>query len=77
VLHVTPSHNIIARTSKIPKIGLSVIDEKLNVVGKVFDVIGPISSPYVIVRPAFKKPGKLTNKQLYLSISKKEWSKKE
>jgi len=53
------------------KIGSSVIDEKLKTIGRIFDVIGPVSSPYAIVKPAIKEPETLANKQLYLLLSKK------
>lgn len=77
VLHVTPSQNIVIKITKPPKIGSAVIDEKLKVVGKIFDIIGPASSPYVVVKPAIKEPEKLTSKQLYLLLSKRKRSKKE
>jgi RNA-binding protein len=76
VLHLTPSQNIVVKTDKTPKIGSAVVDENLKVVGKIFDVIGPVPSPYIVVKPAIKEPEKLTNKQLYLLLSKKERSKK-
>ena len=77
VLHVTPSQNIVVKTGKTPKIGSAVVDENLKAVGKIFDVIGPVPSPYAVVKPAIKEPEKLTNKQLYLLLSKKERSKRE
>ena len=76
-LKVTPSQNIVVKTDKTPKIGSAVVDENLKVVGKIFDVIGPVPSPYAVIKPAIKEPEKLTNKQLYLLLSKKEWSKRE
>ena len=76
VLHVTPSQNIVVKTDNAPKIGSAVVDESLKVVGKIFDVIGPVSSPYVVVKPAIKEFEKLTSKQLYVLLSKKERSKK-
>ena len=76
VLNVTPSQNIVVKTEKTPKIGSTVIDENLKVVGKVFDIIGPVSSPYAIVKPTVKETARLINKQLYLSLSKKEGSRK-
>ena len=76
VLHVTPSQNVVVKADKTPKIGSAVVDENLKVVGKVFDVIGPVSSPYAVVKPAVKEPAKLTDKQLYLLLSKKQRSKK-
>jgi RNA-binding protein len=77
VLNVTPSQNIVVKTDKTPQIGSAVVDENLKVVGKIFDIIGPVSSPYAVVKPAIKEPEKLTNKQLYLLLSKKERSKRE
>jgi len=71
VLHMTPSQNVVVKVGNPPKIGAAVVDEKLKTVGKVFDVIGPVSSPYAIVKPAIKEPETLANKQLYLLLSKK------
>jgi RNA-binding protein len=76
VLHVTPSQNIVVKADKTPKIGSAVVNENLKIVGKVFDVIGPVSSPYAVVKPTVKEPEKLTAKQLYLLLSKKKRSKK-
>ena len=71
VLNITPSRSLVVRTETTPRIGLSVIDESLRVVGKVFDVVGPVSSPYAIVRPTIKEPEKLVNRQLYMLPSEK------
>jgi RNA-binding protein len=75
VLSVTPSRNLVVKTEKAPKIGSAVVDENLKVIGKVFDVIGPVSSPYSVIRPTIKEPERLSNKQLYLMLSKKNRSK--
>ncbi len=75
VVNVTPSKNVVIKAENAPKIGSSVIDENLQTVGKVFDVIGPVTSPYAVVRPAVREPGLLVNKQLYLLPSKKERSR--
>jgi len=71
VLNMTPSRSLVVRTEKTPRIGLSVVDEDLRVVGKVFDIIGPVSSPYTVVRPTIKEPEKLVNRQLYVLPSEK------
>jgi RNA-binding protein len=71
VLNVTPSRSLVVRTEQTPRIGLEVIDENLKVVGKVFDVIGPVSSPYAVVKPVIKDPEKLIRKQLYVLPSEK------
>jgi RNA-binding protein len=70
VLSVTPSSSLIIKTESPPKIGCEVVDEGLNVVGKVFDVIGPVSSPYAVIKPNIKNPAVLLNKPLYLLLSK-------
>jgi len=75
IINLTPSRNFIVKTEKTPKIGLSVVDQNLKVVGKVFDIIGPVSAPYAVVKPTVKEPEKLTNQQLYLLLSKKEGAK--
>ena len=73
---LTPSKNMIVKTEKAPKIGSEVVDENLNVVGKVFDIIGPVSAPYAVVKPTVREPAKLLNKPVYLLLSKTKWSKK-
>ena len=74
VLSVTPSQSVVIKIDKPLKLGTAVVDESLKVVGKVFDIIGPVSSPYAVIRPSIKDPEKLTNKQLYISSSRKERS---
>jgi len=74
-LSLTPSQNIVVRADKTPKIGAVVVDENLKNVGRIFDIIGPVSAPYAIVRPTIKEPEKLASKQLYVILSKKERSK--
>jgi RNA-binding protein len=75
VLNVTPSRNVIVQTDKMPKLGVDIIDENLKVVGKVFDIIGPVSAPYVVVKAAVREPSKLVNKPVYLLLSKTKRSK--
>lgn len=71
VLSLTPSLNMVVKTEEAPKIGSTVIDENLKVVGRVFDVIGPVTAPYAVIKPNIKDPEQLTNKQLYLLLPKK------
>jgi len=70
VLRITPSSSLIIKTENPPKIGLEVVDESLSVIGKVFDIIGPVSSPYTVIKPKIKDPTVLVNKPLYLLLSK-------
>jgi len=66
VLHVSASKNMILTTENIPKIGDIVTNEKLEHVGSVFDVFGPISSPYVAVKPNLQNREELVNQVLYV-----------
>ena len=74
VLNVTPSQNIVVKIDKPPKMGAAVIDENLKTVGRIFDIIGPVTSPYAVIKPSVKDPEKLVSRQLYVSSSKKERS---
>lgn len=76
VSNVTPSRNLIVKTENPPKIGFEVVDENLNVVGKVFDIIGPVSAPYAVIKPTVREPDKLVNKPVYLFLSKTKRSKR-
>ncbi len=76
VLHVSPSRNIIVKLEKTSKIGENVVDENLGAVGTVFDIFGPMSSPYTAVRPIVRQPESLVNKRLYVVPSKRREEKK-
>ena len=70
-LYISPNRNVIIKVETVPKIGEKVVDENLKLIGKVFDVFGPVSSPYVAVKPSIQKPEKLTNRVLYVFPSKR------
>ena len=76
VSNVTPSRNIVVKTENPPKIGFEVVDENLNVVGNVFDIIGPVSAPYAVIKSSVREPEKLLNKPVYLLLSKTKRSKR-
>jgi rRNA processing protein Gar1 len=46
----------------------------LKTVGRIFDIIGPVTSPYAVIKPSVKDPEKLVSRQLYVSSSRKERS---
>jgi len=56
VLHLSKSKKFVIKSSSkaIPKIGDSVYDSKSRVIGLVYDVIGPVSSPYILIKPSSK-----------------------
>jgi RNA-binding protein len=75
VLHISPSRNLIMKVEKVPKIGDTVVDENLKQVGRVFDILGPASSPYVAIRPTVRDPEKMINRPVYVIPSKRRKEK--
>lgn len=51
VLHVTPSNLIVATTSGDVRGELVAADSKGNLIGDVVDVFGPVSAPYLLIKP--------------------------
>jgi RNA-binding protein len=76
VSNVTPSRNMVVKAENPPKMGSEVVDENLIVVGKVFDIIGPVSAPYAVIKSIVKEPEKLVNKPVYLLLSKTKGSRR-
>jgi rRNA processing protein Gar1 len=70
ISNISPSGNAIVKAENPTKIGSEVVDENLVVVGKVFDIIGPVSAPYAVIKPTVKEPTKLVNKPVYLLLPK-------
>ena len=77
VLHLSPSRNIIVKVENCHKIGETVVDENLRPVGKIFDIFGPVSSPYAAVRPTTSDPEKLVNQKLYVLPLKRRKEKEK
>ncbi len=70
ISNISPSGNAIVKAENPPKIGSEVVDENLVVIGKVFDIIGPVSAPYAVIKPSVKDPTKLVNRLVYLLLPK-------
>ena len=49
--------NIIAKgdAKNLPRIGEEVYDSRMEKVGFVYDIIGPVNSPYIVVKPLKEK----------------------
>jgi RNA-binding protein len=52
-LHVVQNKLIVQseQIAEIPRVGSWAVDKKRTRVGRVFDIFGPVSHPYIIVRP--------------------------
>lgn len=70
VINVSPSGNAIVKIDKPPKLGTEVFDENFNTVGKIFDIIGPTTAPYAVIKTIISEPTKLKDKPVYLLLSK-------
>jgi len=52
-IHRTPSGRLIGKSliSRPPRIGIKIYNSKGKLVGKIVDIIGPINSPYIVIKP--------------------------
>ena len=68
MLHLSKSGNLILRLEQtpVPSIGAQVCDYKLRGIGVVNNILGPVKSPYVSVKPAATLDGALAGRVLYL-----------
>ena len=62
---------MILKAESLPRIRDRVVDEKLEPVGTVFDIFGPVSSPYVSVKTEMDDLHRLVNRVLYSIPSSK------
>ena len=69
-LHISSNKNIILKVENPPKFNDKVVDKNLRSVGTVFDIFGPVSSPYVSVKTDVKEPQSLVGHVLYAVPSK-------
>jgi len=53
VLHITRNRLILVQVSSkaVPQIGSYVFDRRNRRIGRVYDIIGPTKSPFVLIRP--------------------------
>ncbi len=67
VLHLSKSGNLLLRLEKypVPIIGAQVCDYKLRNVGVVNNILGPVKTPYVSVKPVASVDGALVDRVLY------------
>ena len=73
VLHLSKSGNLIVKlqTQQAPPLNSLVFTSSQNkLVGKVVDVMGPVASPYLAVKPEIDKPEKLAGVKIYVEERK-------
>lgn len=70
-LHINSNKNIILKAEKLPEIGCRVVDKNQKSVGTVFDIFGPVSAPYISVKPYTEETHHLVNHFLFIAPSVK------
>ena len=65
------SGNLILRAEREVRIGELVHDRKKRKIGTVFDFFGPVSSPFISVRPDIENPEEFVGKSLYIKSRKR------
>ncbi len=72
VLHLSNSSgNLILEVNNEAKIGEDVLDSGGKKVGTIFDLFGPISNPFVAVKPRIDTPERLLGEDLFLRKRKR------
>jgi rRNA processing protein Gar1 len=72
VLHLSRSSgNLILKVENEPRIGDTVLDSDGKKMGRIFDLFGPVSSPYLVVRPSVGHPEQYLGKALFLRKRRK------
>jgi rRNA processing protein Gar1 len=68
VLHLSKSGNLLLRLEQypVPIIGAQVCDYKLRNVGVVNNILGPVRTPYISVKPVSNADGALVGRVVYL-----------
>lgn len=66
--------NLIARSNKAPREGDRVLDRRRKQIGKVISVIGPVDTPYMVIKPWIKgdeDPMSLINQEVFIDSKKR------
>ncbi len=81
VIHISSQMNIVVKSYFIPKIGKRniVSDEKKKKIGYVYDIIGSVNKPYILIKPLNKNQNysNLIGENLYIKKKGKNFKKKQ
>lgn len=79
VIRIRGKRKLIVKANFVPKVLQVTYDERLRPIGRVYDVFGPVNSPYVsvVVSPDISENGieLLLNKPLYVKTPSKRFRK--
>ncbi|AFN04850.1 H/ACA RNA-protein complex protein Gar1 [Pyrococcus furiosus DSM 3638] len=77
VLHYAKQGFLIVRTNWVPSLNDRVVDKRLQFVGIVKDVFGPVKMPYVAIKPKVSNPEIYVGEVLYVDERKRKESPKK
>jgi RNA-binding protein len=77
VSHVSKSGFIVVKAKELPKIGSEVCNRRLEKIGYVYDIIGPVNSPFILIRPKDKKVLKRFDDELFVIVGGEDYGKGE
>ncbi|MCG3221128.1 MAG: H/ACA RNA-protein complex protein Gar1 [Candidatus Heimdallarchaeota archaeon] len=73
IVHYTDSGNaIVIDPPKLPKIGSHVVSEKMEHIGDVIDIFGPVKKPYVSIRIKPQYKDTIENNTMLYTIDRKQ-----
>jgi len=67
ILHFSKSRSLIVKCdeTRFVRMGTRACDSKLKEIGKVHDIFGPVSAPYLSIRPTVSSPVKYVGRIVY------------
>ncbi|WP_069807290.1 H/ACA ribonucleoprotein complex subunit GAR1 [Vulcanisaeta thermophila] len=68
IINMTPDRRFVVKLATVPPLGLTVYDYAMKRLGRLYDVIGPVKSPYGLVKidPGLEDPGSFVGKPVYV-----------
>lgn len=60
------SRNLILKAERKARIGMPVLDRAGRRIGFIYDLFGPVSNPYIAVRPTVENPERYVEEPLYI-----------
>lgn len=68
VLHLSRDRRFVVKLTFTPPLGVAVYDYAMKRLGVLYDIIGPVNSPYGLVKPdpQLENPGDFVGKSVYV-----------
>lgn len=68
IIHVTSDRRFVVKLTMVPPLGLVTYDYAMKRLGLLYDIIGPVKSPYGLVKidPGLENPGSFVGVPAYV-----------